>query len=140
MLFLNPQNVALDGAPLDHVRAIAVSRKAHRLVVEYTDRGPHPSFIDVPEQRTTITITRDLTDGEPQINTTIKPGLQTQLTFTTAPNASDAQTQPFTITVVLTDTEVHLGRDSHATHTIRAIAVSPTGVLDPFTTLELPPL
>jgi len=132
MIFLNPQNITLDGQPLDRVRAITISRRADRLVVEHSDAGPHPTFVDAPEQRTTITLVRDLTTGDPGVNATLNPGRQASLAFTTAPNASDADARSFSATVVITAAEVDLRRDGSATQTLRTLAVSTTGASDPF--------
>jgi len=133
MLFLNPQNVAFDALSLDHVVAIAVDRTAHRLALEYSDAGPYPTFVDVPEQKLTLRIVRDLLDADPMLTSALTPGLQANLTFTTAPNASDAAPQTFTVTVVVTALNTDFSRKKTPAQTITAIALSSDGADDPFT-------
>lgn len=140
MIFLNPQLVTLAGAALTNVRAIAISRRAERLVLSFTDLGPHPAFADAPEQRTTLTIRRDLLDAADDPASAVLPGDSADLTFTTTPNASDAGARAFTATVVVTAIESDLRRDSDAVQTITCILISPTGAEDPFAPVtEAPP-
>ncbi len=141
MIFLNPQLVTLAGVALPGVRAIAVSRRAERLVLSFTDLGPHPAFADAPEQRTTITVRRDLLDAADDPVSTVLPGDQAELSFTTSPNASDAGARIFAASVVVTAIESDLRRDSDAVQTITCILISPTGAEDPFSpvTEQAPP-
>lgn len=130
MLFLNPHHVALNDLILDHVEAIAISRKADRLVIDYSDGGAFPVFADVPEQRITITITRDLIHKD-NIADAAVPGAAFDLTFTTSPNASDAGARAFDIPVVITGAEHALTRTGRALQTITALAISDDGETDP---------
>ncbi|RMH26184.1 MAG: hypothetical protein D6693_07695 [Planctomycetota bacterium] len=133
MLFLNPHEVTLDGAPLGGVRAITLSRRATRLAVEHDDAGPHPVFADAPEQRATLTVHRDLTSDDPGLDSSLAPGRQAALAFTTSPNASDASPRAFAATAVITAVETDLRRDADAARqTLTLLLVSATGGADPF--------
>lgn len=131
MIFLNPQHVQFDGSPVDQVAAIVINRRAERLAIEYSDKGPHPVFVDAPEQRITVVITRDLIEGDPMIEGAIAPGHAAELSFATSPNASEAQSRSFAFTVVVTAVEHDLKRGKGARETITCIAISSNGASDP---------
>ena len=63
MLILNPARVRLGPHTFTDVESVAIGRVGSRSVIEIGDAGPHAVFADVPEQRTTITITRRLAAG-----------------------------------------------------------------------------
>ncbi|TVS09147.1 MAG: hypothetical protein EA423_00490 [Phycisphaerales bacterium] len=64
MLVVDPERVEFDGVEWGGVVAIAVDRAAARPIVEWTDRGPHPTFADAPEQTVTIRVMRRLDRSE----------------------------------------------------------------------------
>lgn len=131
MLFLEPQNVTLDTTTLEHVSAISFDRTADRLAVEYSDKGPHAVFADVPQQRVSVTIVRDLIEGDPLISGVFVPGFATALTFATAPADSDAQRLSFSAALVITAVEHDLTRAKGAVLKITAVALSTDGLTDP---------
>lgn len=131
MLFLNPQHVSLGALTLEHVASIVVSRAADRLTVEYSDLGPFPVFADVPQERTTLTITRDLLDAGLPETDALALGHQATLSFTTAPNASDARTRTFSLTIVITAIRNDLPRDRRLFQVISCLAISTDGASDP---------
>ncbi len=133
MLFLNPQQVALNDLTLENVEAIAISRKADRLAIDYSDGGAYPVFADVPEQRITLTISRDLLHNDDDIADAAIPGAQFDLTFTTAPNASDANACIYDIPIIITAIEHALARSGRARQTITCLAISEDGETDPIT-------
>ncbi len=133
MLFLNPHTVTLGAVVLDQVSAIIVDRTADRLALEYSDFGAYPIYADVPEQRVTVTIVRDLLEGDPLILSSIVPGLQTALAFATSPADSEAQLMNYTTTLVITAVKHELKRGKSAIQRIVGVAIATTGNLDPFT-------
>ncbi|MFZ4574104.1 MAG: hypothetical protein ACOYN0_06880 [Phycisphaerales bacterium] len=60
MLLLKPLAVTFGGVAWRAVKSVAVARTAVRTLAEHGDGGPHPVFVDVPSQRTRITITSEL--------------------------------------------------------------------------------
>lgn len=133
MLFLNPHTVTLGSVVLDHVSAIIVDRTADRLALEYSDVGAYPIFADVPEQRVTVTIVRDLLEGDPLILNSLAPGFQTTLAFATSPADSEAQLMDFSAALVITAVKHELKRGKSAIQRIVGVAISTSGNLDPFT-------
>jgi len=133
MLVLNPQHVSINNARLDHVSAIAINRAADRLAIERDDLGPFPVFADVPAQRVTIVITRDLLSNDANLEDDLMPGAEVDLTFTLAPNQSAAGARALACTVVITSVASTLQRNGGARQTIEGLALSTDGVADPIT-------
>jgi hypothetical protein len=130
MLILNPRQVTFASTTFTDVTSVAINRDTTRLALNHTDHGPHPTFADAPEQRTTIELTMDLPRGDLNAPT---PGAQGTLTLTTSPTASDAQRRTLTATAVVTKVEHHVTLNRGATRTITLIALSPNGSTDPIT-------
>lgn len=131
MLWLNPQRITLNDHELTDVRAIALSRRAHRTALEHGDSGPHTLFADVPEQIVTIKITRS-----PERHPTPPVSLADAviLSFRTAPNNSDAHASTISAPIVITAIETDFSDRAPPRQTITAVAVSPDGDADPITT------
>ena len=130
MLWIDPDRVTFNGAPLPGVTAIALSRAAERTTIEWTDNGPHPTFADAPEQRTTIRITRTIAPGEPL---TLKPGDAAALTFRAAPSLAHAGASSVSASLVITAIAHAADPKRPLTQTIDAIALSADGAADPIT-------
>jgi len=128
MLALRPQSVVLLGVALTDVDALAVDRRTTRHAEERTDLGPHVVFADAPEQRVSVTITRTLTRDEP---TSLRPGQQGELRFTTSPSDSDAKRRVFSATVVVLSVDHDLTARTGVRQRIHAVALSPDGAADP---------
>lgn len=128
MIWLNPRRVTIHGAELRYVSVVMVDRSGDRVVVEHSDEGPHAAFVDVPEQRVTIALTRTIV-GEGAGS--LRPGDSGVLTFRTAASASDAEVREVSATVVITSIEHKVDSKRGAQQTITCIAVSSDGVSDP---------
>ena len=129
MLILNPRQVTFAGTPWHDVTLIALDRQATRLVVEHSDLGPHPTFADAPQQRTTLKVVADL-------HTSLaapSPGDMGLLTFTTSPTASDASAQTLSAACVVTSITHELNLKRPPTRTIELIAISEDGATNPIT-------
>jgi len=129
MIWLNPRRVTIAGEELSHVSVVTVDRKADRVVVEYSDVGPHVAFADVPEQRVTITLVRTLVNEG--ASGALRPGDKGALTFRTSPSASDAQTREISAEVVITAVEHEVSAKKGAMQTLACVAISPDGASDP---------
>lgn len=127
MLILNPTHVTFAGTQWPDVTAVVIDRDAIRAAISYGDHGPHPTFADVPEQRTTLEVTMDLPRGD---LSTARPGDQGTLTLYTSPTSSDAQRRKLTATGVVTNVQHKVG-DKSATRTITLVALSTDGATDP---------
>ena len=47
MLVMNPRSVSFDGELLEDVTSVVIDRRGERVVVEWSDEGPHAVFADV---------------------------------------------------------------------------------------------
>lgn len=128
MIWLNPTNVSLDTVTLEEVRAVAVDQKHDKLIAEYTDNGPHPAFVDVPERRAVIKLRRRILGNE---NLPIAVGDQRTFQMRTAPSGTSAPGVVLTASVVITAIGYKLERHDGAEQTIDLIAVSSDGAADP---------
>lgn len=136
MLFLNPSEVTLLGAPLRDVRSLAVDRVAARAVTEWSDAGPHAVFADVPEQRVTIVISRDVAADEPA---GVRPGDQGAIQFRAGAGLDEAGVRSYSATVVALRVAHRLSRTGGAAQEIELLALSPTGAADPIVESEVTP-
>jgi hypothetical protein len=129
MLILNPRRVTFAGTQWNDVTLVAIDRAATRLAVGYSDNGPHPTFADAPEQRTTVRVVMDASSGL----VAPRPGDAGTLSLTTSPTASDAAAQTLTASCVVTRVSHELGLKHTPTRTIEFIALSTNGAADPIT-------
>jgi len=134
MLHLDPDIVTLTIAgapfPLPGVTAIAIDRRAARLVVEYGDAGPHPAFVDAPEQIATIRVRRDVHPGEATFPD-LRPGALVGFFARLAPSAGDASVRTIAAQAVVRAIEHDLTPRKSAEQIISLVAVSTTGGADP---------
>jgi hypothetical protein len=128
MIWLNPETVTIGGVDLGGVRSIAVAHRADKLVVEFSDGGPHPTFADAPEQRTTITLKRAVVSNE---DPGVRPGDEAVFEARIAPTGADTPGVTLSAAVVVTGVASRSDRKSGAEQTIEAVAVSPDGSTDP---------
>jgi hypothetical protein len=64
MLVLHPSRVVFDGEEWRDVLALVVAREATRLVREWSDDGPHPTFVDVAEFETRLRVVTEVGSGQ----------------------------------------------------------------------------
>jgi len=132
MLLLHPTQITLDSTPLPAVTAVAISRKAKSLITDFTDNGPHPSFADVAQLLTTITITRHLPQPD-DAGASLALGDQLDLAFTARRTPDAPHALRFTARIVITAIESALTDSKALAQTITAVAVSTTSASDPLT-------
>ena len=133
MLILTPSNVTFGSFTFSNISSIMIDRASTRRIIEWSDDGPHPVFVDCPEQRITITAVQELAQGE--LSSPI-PGTSATLSFSTAHNRSAAGWSRITVPAVL----VAITHDSKPRGFIRSlsfIAVSPRGDSDPISIAPL---
>lgn len=128
MLILNPRTVTFGSAAWPDIASVVIDRSTPRPAIEWTDEGPHPTFADAPEQRTTIRVTqhiaRDALD-------TPRPGESDTLRLHTAPAGADTPRARLEAACVVLDVTHELSLRNGAVRTIRLIAISPDGATDP---------
>lgn len=129
MLAINPTLVKFGAKQWPDVTLVAIDRTATRLAADWTDTGPHPTFVDAPEQRTEIKVVRavmrdDLDDPRPgQIGT---------LTFHASPGGTDAGRVRISVNAVVAAVR-HEFTAKGASRIVQLLAVSPDGATDPVT-------
>ncbi len=133
MLALNPSTVTFNLRTFADVSLIALDRAAEKLIEEWSDAGPHTTFVDVAEQRTTIRIVQSISLGDLAGSQPTDPpalGESGNLVFFTAPSATSANRRMVTIPAVVTSVRHDLGAKP-ATRTVTLVAVSSAGGVDP---------
>ncbi len=128
MLLLNPQLVTFGSTTLPDVLSLAVERSPQRTITEWSDSGPHPTYADIPETRTTIKLARSL--SRDAIDTP-RPGDHATLTWHSSPNASDGLRRKFTSAAVVERVTYQFIQKSGAIQHVHFIAISPDGTTDP---------
>ena len=127
-IWLNPEQVVFDGQTLTSVKSVRMERRAERPVMETEGIGSHLVFADAPSVRTEITIERELTtalESEPL------PGAMGTLEFETARGRTNAERRTLNTKAVVLSTTVSLSRAHQSMQTIRFIAISNSGAVDP---------
>ncbi len=130
MLILNPSSVVLGSEAMDNVESVAVERHAERLVVEWTDAGPHAGFVDVPQQRVTARIVQALTGGTLEGP---RPGQALTLSLVSSAGGESGR-QRLSASGVVTGCRVDVQRTARggsARRTIDLVLVSADGAADP---------
>ena len=56
MVVMRPGQVTFDGATWEGVERVVIDRVATRVVKEWSDSGPYPVFVDVPEQMVRVRV------------------------------------------------------------------------------------
>ena len=129
MLLLNPRVVKFGDAVWDNVAAVAIDRRAHKTVEEWSDEGPYATVADVPEQRVRMTVVQELTRedvGGP------RPGESALLSLCTSAGA-DSGRKRVAATCVVLDVSHEVSIKKGAVRTITLAAVSTDGAADPIT-------
>src|SRR5262249_25070333 len=130
MLVLNPEIVKFGSAVWSDVKSISIDRTTDRLVAERSDTGPHLTFVDVAEQRVTISAVRPLLRdqlGSPA------PSDEGDLIFYASPSKSDALRRRVKVMCVVTSVKYDIGKNGAAIQTTTLIAMSADGAADPIT-------
>jgi hypothetical protein len=131
MFLSSPTRVSFGSLLLPNVSSISIDRSPSREAVDFSDSGPHPTFADIPEQKSLITILQHLTSSD-----FAAPLPSTSATLTILANPNDSDSGSLTLqasTVVRACT--HSLNPKGATRTISLIALSPNGSTDPITIL-----
>ena len=133
MLILMPTGVSFANVSWVNVRIVAVTRAAVRAVVEHADAGPHAAFVDVPAQRTRITVTSEL-----GANDLAPPLLGTSGTLLVrlARAGADAGLRELRATAVVTAVSYRMNGNT-AERIVEFEAVSADGAADPLTLTPL---
>jgi len=130
MIILNPSTVRFGAHAWVDVTSIIVDRTADRMVIERGDLGPHITLTDVPEQRITIRLSRQIARDE---HSSPRPSDQEELVFCTAPAASDGARRRVRATCVVVSLAHELSRQRGAIQHVTLVALSSDGAADPIT-------
>jgi len=128
VLILNPQSVKLLGQTVDGVRRVAVRRTPERVLLEWGNQGPYPTFADVPEQRVEIELVADLERGTLD---GLAPGDDGSLEFFTAPTSGSGGRRRVSASVVVLSVIDDVEPGGSAQRRVKLAAISATGVADP---------
>lgn len=128
MLLLNPKQVTFGSSTWGNVVSIAINRSAKKILVEWSDAGPHAVLADVPEQRVELEVVQELL-GE-DVNTP-SPGQQEELSFTTSPTTTDEATREVTVTAMVESVSYEVSTRRGSYRRVTLVAVSADGVTDP---------
>ena len=132
MLLLNPRRVRFAGTRWEDVAAVIIDRTATREIVEWSDLGPHVVLADVPEQRVEIRVVQNISgvrDGE-SVDAPA-PGDLGELVFHTSPTAGAGGRKRIAAQVVVLRVEHELSLRRGAVRTVRFVAISSDGIVDP---------
>lgn len=128
MLLLNPRRVMFGSATWGNVASVAIGRSAQRMLVEWSDAGPHAVLADVSEQRVSIEVVQELLGEDMD---TPKPGQSGTLTFTTAPTSTDQPLREVTMTAVVESVNYEVSLRRGSVRRVVLVAVSSDGSADP---------
>ena len=132
MLYLHTTSVTLGSIPLPGVESVAVARKAKAVITDFTDDGPHPTFADVPERLTTLTIKRLVPEPDDAF-TQVALGNELDLAFHAARTPDAPYALRVSARIVITGVESSVTGERGCAQTITAVAVSTDGDDDPLT-------
>ncbi len=130
MLILNPRHVTFAAATWPDVTLITLSRRTTRVVLDWSDNGPHPTFADCPEQRTDIKLMMEVQRGDLDGP---RPGDTGTLAFFTSPTTADGARRRVSMTAVVVGVGHEVSLKAGAVRTIDLVAVSSDGAADPVT-------
>lgn len=129
MLVLNPQEVMFGAQPWADVTKVVVDRRGVRVAGEWSDLGPHEAFVDVPERRTVIRVSRRV--GATELASPAL-GESAELSFYASANASHAGRRRVRATAVVTDVSYTVAAGAGSgEQVVTLIALSATGAADP---------
>lgn len=135
MIVLNPRRVQFGATPLENVAWIAMDRQGTRVTREWSDEGPYPVFVDVPEQAITITMAQELVREDLSTPFGVAPagvGQVATLSFVTSPNATDQSRRRVSVSAALVSLS-HSVSMRRATRTFVFEAVASSAASDPVT-------
>jgi hypothetical protein len=130
VLLLNPRTVSFGGEVWEDVSAVVVDRSAKRAVTDWSDLGPHVVLADAPEQLVAVRVVQHVSRddvGSP------KPSEAGELVFHTSPSGSDSPRKRVKALCVVMDVTHELSLKNGAVRTVKLVAVSSDGVVDPVT-------
>ena len=130
MLVINPREVVFNAKPWPGVRTVVVDRAAGREVVAWSDRGPHVELVDVPEQKVTIRVVRDLVADEIDDP---RPGEQATLRFAVAATAGAGARVEVAVLAAVVRVTHELKAGGGAVQTVVLVGVTGDGSVDPVT-------
>lgn len=128
MLFIDPRRVAFAGAAWDGVSSVAIERRASKTVLEWDGAGPHAVLADVPEQRVTVRVVREVGGDDAGVPA---PGEAGTLVFESGPNAGDVARRRVTVSCVVVSVGYAVSARRGATRTVELVGVSSGGAVDP---------
>lgn len=129
MLAINPALVMFADQAWPDVALVAIDRTATRLAADWTDTGPHPTFVDAPEQRTEVKVVRAMLRDDLDAP---RPGQIGTLTFHASPGGTDAGRVRISVNAVVAAVR-HEFTGKGASRIVQLLAVSPDGASDPVT-------
>lgn len=135
MVALFPASVTLNTLELPGVESVVVNRSASRLIVEHSDLGPHPAFIDAPERRTQVVVRRRVQQDEPS---PAKPGDAVTVALSLAESAAPARLRRFSAACVVSSVTHDAAPGRAVIQVITLLAWSTDGVADPVTETTIP--
>ncbi|MFM9994896.1 MAG: hypothetical protein ACKVU4_03745 [Phycisphaerales bacterium] len=133
MLLLNPRTVKFGDSVWDDVTAVAIDREPERLVLEWSEFGPHVVLADVPQQKATLRVVQ--TVARDDVNAP-RPGDEGTVEFFTSPASGSAGRKRVSAPAVITEVTHELSLRGGAVRRVAMIAVSPTGAADPISVTE----
>ncbi|GJM19277.1 MAG: hypothetical protein DHS20C14_14900 [Phycisphaeraceae bacterium] len=128
MLLLNPRKVTFGEVTWGNVASVAIGRSAHRMLVEWSDSGPHAVLADVSEQRVRVEVVQELLGEDMD---TPKPGESGALAFTTAPTSTDLPSRELTMTAVVESVSYEVSLRRGSVRRVVLVATSIDGGTDP---------
>lgn len=130
MLLLNPRTVKFGDAVWEDVSAVAIDRESERLVLEWSEFGPHVVLADVPQQKATIRVVQGVARDD--VNAP-RPGDEGTVEFFTSPTSGSAGRKRVSAAAVITEVTHELSLKGGAVRRVSMVAVSATGAVDPIT-------
>ncbi|QYK47540.1 MAG: hypothetical protein KF838_12200 [Phycisphaeraceae bacterium] len=131
MLLLSPRTVSFGDSTWANVALVTIDREASRSVIAYTDTGPHPTFVDAPEQVTRIKIVQELASedlGAP------RPGEVGMFELFTSPTSTNRPRTRLAAEACVESVTHEVSLKRGAVRTITLIALSTDGATDPIAT------
>lgn len=133
MIVLSPREVSLIGRTLTGVESVTVSRRARKVIEEWSDAGQFCVMADVPEQRVSVTLRRVITADEAW---SPAPGQAGAVSFRVGPSAAAPRGRTVSAAVVVLSVEHEAGAAGGVGQRIEMVAVSSTGAVDPIAQQE----
>lgn len=138
MLIVHPEIVRLGALTIENVSSVIIERTATKLIVDWSDSGPHVVLADVPEQRVSVRIVHEPTLQEGTLSDGVRPGDLAQLSVIFATNSGHSLRRKLTAQAMVSDVKYQIqqragpGRDGTVRH-LTCVLISPDGAVDPIT-------